>query len=98
MMARRTPESEPTEFADRSGGPQAARRSDRENAMTHSTIRHAHLALGALACALLIAAPAAALAQAWPSHTIQAVIPFAPGNANDVVGRIVLDQLSRQLG
>ena len=26
------------------------------------------------------------------------MIPFAAGNANDVVGRIVLDQLSRQLG
>src|SRR5262249_138280 len=26
-----------------------------------------------------------------------AIIPFAPGNANDVAGRIVLDQLSRQL-
>src|SRR5207247_1423146 len=37
-------------------------------------------------------------AQAWPSRNIMSVIPFAPGNANDVVGRIVLDQLSRQLG
>jgi tripartite-type tricarboxylate transporter receptor subunit TctC len=34
----------------------------------------------------------------YPSKNIMAVIPFAPGNANDVVGRIVLDQLSRQLG
>jgi tripartite-type tricarboxylate transporter receptor subunit TctC len=37
-------------------------------------------------------------AQAWPSRTITAIIPFAPGNANDIVGRIVLDQLSKQLG
>ncbi len=37
-------------------------------------------------------------AQAWPNRTITAVIPFAPGNANDIVGRIVLDQLSKQLG
>jgi tripartite-type tricarboxylate transporter receptor subunit TctC len=29
---------------------------------------------------------------------MQAIIPFAPGNANDVVGRIVLEQLSKQLG
>jgi tripartite-type tricarboxylate transporter receptor subunit TctC len=49
-----------------------------------------------LACSL-VAAPAAR-AQVYPSRTIQAVIPFAAGNANDVVGRIVLDQLSRQLG
>src|SRR5207245_4533186 len=45
-----------------------------------------------------LAATDAARAQAWPTKAIQAVIPFAPGNANDVVGRIVLDQLSRQLG
>jgi hypothetical protein len=52
----------------------------------------------ALCAALLAATPDAAPAQAWPSRTIQAVIPFAPGNANDVVGRIVLDQLSKQIG
>lgn len=39
-----------------------------------------------------------ASAQAWPNRTINAIIPFAAGNANDIVGRIVLDQLSRQLG
>src|SRR5436190_703482 len=54
--------------------------------------------LAPLCAALLAATPDAALAQAWPSRTIQAVIPFAPGNANDVVGRIVLDQLSKQIG
>jgi tripartite-type tricarboxylate transporter receptor subunit TctC len=57
--------------------------------------------LGALACVSVVAAILAsdvALAQGYPSRTISAVIPFAPGNANDVVGRIVLDQLSRQLG
>ena len=53
----------------------------------------------ALACALLsLAASQPALAQAYPSRTIMAVIPFAPGNANDVIARIVLDQLQKQLG
>ncbi|MEA2938337.1 MAG: hypothetical protein QOC56_1841 [Alphaproteobacteria bacterium] len=52
----------------------------------------------AVACLVLAATPQAALAQGYPSKTIMAVIPFAPGNANDVVGRIVLDQLQRQLG
>jgi tripartite-type tricarboxylate transporter receptor subunit TctC len=56
-------------------------------------------AASGLVCAIAaIAASNAALAQSWPTKTIQAVIPFAPGNANDVVARIVLDQLSRQLG
>ena len=40
----------------------------------------------------------AALAQSWPVRTITAVIPFTAGNANDIVGRIVLDQVSRQVG
>ena len=39
---------------------------------------------------LLLAAPqtAYAQAQAWPERTIQAVVPFAAGAANDIVGRI----------
>jgi tripartite-type tricarboxylate transporter receptor subunit TctC len=39
-----------------------------------------------------------ARAQAWPSRTMTAVIPFAAGNANDIVARIVLDQVSKQVG
>jgi tripartite-type tricarboxylate transporter receptor subunit TctC len=39
-----------------------------------------------------------AMAQAWPGRTITAIIPFAAGNANDIVARIVLDQISKQLG
>src|SRR5262245_32238253 len=53
---------------------------------------------GLLGCALVLAAPDVALAQAWPMHEIRAIIPLAPGNAQDVVGRIVLEQLSRQIG
>src|SRR5262245_27709168 len=53
---------------------------------------------GLLGLALAIAAPDAALAQSWPTRTIRAIIPLAPGTAQDVVGRIVFDQLSRQLG
>jgi len=65
-----------------------------------STMLRARVGLGcALACAMLwLAAPQPAHAQAYPSKTIMSVIPFTPGNANDVVGRIVLDQLSKQLG
>jgi tripartite-type tricarboxylate transporter receptor subunit TctC len=38
-----------------------------------------------------------ARAQAWPSRTITAIVPFAAGNANDIVARIVLDQVSKQV-
>src|SRR5262245_6563403 len=52
-------------------------------------------AAAALAWAL---APHAAQAQTYPSKPIMTVIPFTPGNASDVVARIVLDQLQKQLG
>ena len=42
--------------------------------------------------------PRAAFSQAWPSRTIRAMVPFAPGSSIDIVGRIVLDPLSTQLG
>jgi tripartite-type tricarboxylate transporter receptor subunit TctC len=40
----------------------------------------------------------AALAQAWPTKPIRVVVPLTPGSASDVMGRIVADQLSQQLG
>ena len=56
------------------------------------------IALCAALTALLIAAPDQAHAQAWPNRTITAIVPFAAGNANDIVARIVLDQVSKQVG
>jgi tripartite-type tricarboxylate transporter receptor subunit TctC len=44
------------------------------------------------------ALPRLAGAQAWPSKPIRAVIPFTAGSTIDIVGRIVLDPLSQQLG
>lgn len=38
------------------------------------------------------------LAQAWPTRSITAIAPFAAGSAADVVGRITLGQVSRQIG
>ena len=49
------------------------------------------------AAALLLATPQAGSAQGWPERTIQAIVPFAPGAANDIVGRIVLEQVSKQV-
>ena len=52
-------------------------------------------------CSLILTAILAvgtASAQTWPSRTITAIIPFAPGNANDITARVVLDQISKQLG
>src|SRR5205085_7109383 len=51
--------------------------------------------------AAAMAAPALpdfAAAQAWPARSIRAMIPFSAGSSIDIVGRIVLDPLSKLLG
>jgi tripartite-type tricarboxylate transporter receptor subunit TctC len=53
------------------------------------------LAAVAVATSLL---PALASAQNWPTRTIRTQIPFSPGSTIDIVGRLVLDPLSAQLG
>jgi tripartite-type tricarboxylate transporter receptor subunit TctC len=52
-------------------------------------------ALCAAVCVLL-ATPASA--QQWPTRTVTAIVPFAAGNAIDAVGRIVLEEISKQTG
>jgi len=44
------------------------------------------------------ALPRFASAQAWPSRPIRAIIPFSAGSTVDIVGRLVLEPLSSQLG
>jgi tripartite-type tricarboxylate transporter receptor subunit TctC len=53
----------------------------------------------ALTCTLL-AFPylSEASAQSWPSRTITTIVPFGAGSASDVVPRVVLDHVSRQVG
>ncbi len=46
-----------------------------------------------------VAVPAMALAQQpYPNRTITAIIPYAPGGNTDVIGRIVLEAMSKTLG
>jgi len=61
------------------------------------TNRRQFVQLGAAAMAGA-ALPGAALAQAWPTRTIRCMIPFAAGSSLDIVGRIVMDPVSSQLG
>jgi tripartite-type tricarboxylate transporter receptor subunit TctC len=37
-------------------------------------------------------------AQAWPTKPLRAIVPVGAGSATDVVHRLVLEQLSAQLG
>jgi tripartite-type tricarboxylate transporter receptor subunit TctC len=57
--------------------------------------RFLHLAAAALATPAL---PRLARAQSWPERSIRATVPFSAGSSLDIVGRIVLDPLSSQLG
>src|SRR5580658_569538 len=50
-----------------------------------------------LAAAVLAAGPALAQ-QAYPSHPVRIIVPFQPGGAVDIMGRIVAQKLSDSLG
>jgi tripartite-type tricarboxylate transporter receptor subunit TctC len=56
-------------------------------------------ALGAaVAVAALLAATAALGADTYPSRPIRVISPFPPGSASDTVSRVVLDQVSHEIG
>ena len=40
----------------------------------------------------------AADAQAWPQKPIRMIVPFPPGGGNDLIGRIVAQELTKRLG
>ena len=52
----------------------------------------------ALAGAILIAATAAACADDYPNRSIRVISPFPAGSAADTVSRVVLNQVSQQIG
>src|SRR5262245_52520070 len=74
---------------------------DKEATMPFQTAVRQGARLILLATAgFLIAVPCSggALAQSWPVRPLTAIVPFAAGSASDVMPRIVLDQVSKQLG
>jgi tripartite-type tricarboxylate transporter receptor subunit TctC len=48
--------------------------------------------------AALLLGATAALAQSWPAKPVRVVVPWPPGGANDIVGRIVAQRLTEQTG
>src|SRR5260370_1060798 len=60
--------------------------------MTHSRLLHAVAAIA------LLAAPAMASEQAYPTRPIQVIVPFAGGSASDVVMRILLERMAKSIG
>ena len=51
-----------------------------------------------MAAVLLLALAPAAAADDYPNRPVRLIIPFPPGGSNDVVGRLVAQQLSAKLG
>ncbi len=51
-----------------------------------------------MAAAMLLAPVPAAFADDYPNKPVRLIIPFPPGGSNDVVGRLVAQQLSAKLG
>ena len=62
------------------------------------TLRRRQFLRLAGATAALPFAPYVARAQAWPNKTIRLVAPFSAGSTVDVVGRLLTEPLSQQLG
>jgi tripartite-type tricarboxylate transporter receptor subunit TctC len=63
------------------------------------TREHTRRILFAIAGSLIaLAVSDTAFAQTWPSRTITAVVPFTAGSGSDVIARIALDQVSKQIG
>ena len=56
------------------------------------------IAAMALLTATALAAPVQAQEAAFPNRTVRFLNPFAPGGTSDLLGRILADQLSQQIG
>jgi tripartite-type tricarboxylate transporter receptor subunit TctC len=53
---------------------------------------------GAVLGTAFVTSRTALAADAWPNRPIRVISPFPPGSAADTVSRVVVDQLSQQLG
>jgi tripartite-type tricarboxylate transporter receptor subunit TctC len=65
---------------------------------TRATRRVGALALLGIALALVSAATQQALAQNYPSRQIRLIVPFAAGGPADLLGRVLADEMSKDLG
>src|SRR5262245_25776046 len=69
---------------------------DQETSVMKLVRRHALAAAGAM-IAVLAASPIV-WAQSYPARPVRVIVPFAPGGATDIIGRPILQELSKRLG
>jgi tripartite-type tricarboxylate transporter receptor subunit TctC len=62
------------------------------------TVRFRRLVQGAALALATMALAGPVAAQDWPSRNVTVIVPLAAGSASDVLARVVLDQVGRQLG
>jgi tripartite-type tricarboxylate transporter receptor subunit TctC len=65
--------------------------------MSGNEIRNG-LRVSLLLIALAIASAPSLRAANYPDHSVKVIVPFPPGGATDIVGRIVMERLSERLG
>src|SRR5262245_38198921 len=66
--------------------------------MLEGAFMHIAFARTILGCAMLIALPGPAAAQAWPQRTVRLILPLGPGSATDVTARLYAERLSERWG
>jgi tripartite-type tricarboxylate transporter receptor subunit TctC len=54
--------------------------------------------IAALAALLITTSPAFTQAEHWPTKPVRLIVPFAPGGGNDILARVISDQLTKSLG